>query len=171
MPGLRAERATAKETSSTKACAAALCEFRLFQRLGQAFVAQLVQLIRPETPLPQMETVGVLQFGSDEPHLSQKQITVVARPDVLMAVADLYVNLEYTDKRPECEQALARENFHLFAGLQGATTENTHTTPHTHTHTRRRTGAYTHTHMGSRGCLYDFSSNLPKRYWLMLRTL
>ena len=34
-----------------------LCELRLFQRLGQAFVAQLVQLIRPETPLPQTEAV------------------------------------------------------------------------------------------------------------------
>ena len=78
MPALYAERATAKETSSAKACAAALCELRLVRGSGQAFVAQLVELIRPETPLPQMEAVGVLQFGSEEPHLSQKQISCQA---------------------------------------------------------------------------------------------
>ena len=72
VPGLCAERATANETSSTK-----------------AFVAQLVQLVRPETP------------------------------DVLVATADIFAPAENRGKIAELEQALARDNFHLFAGFQG----------------------------------------------------
>ena len=108
-----------------------LCELRLFRRRGQAFVAQLVQLIRPETPLPQTEALRVL-FGS-QTHLrtSLEQATNwVARPDVLVAVADIFAPSENRDKIPELEQALARDNFHLFAGVQGATMLDTATSAH-----------------------------------------
>ena len=149
VPGLCAERATAKEASSTKACAAALSEFRLFQRLGQAFVAQLVQLIRPETPLPQTEAVRVLFRSQMQLRTSLEQAANwVARPDVLMAVADIFAPAANRDKIPELEQALARDNFHLFAGFQGATMLDARTP--------------THTHIRTCGFLSDFSPNLSK---------
>ncbi|CAL1141993.1 unnamed protein product [Cladocopium goreaui] len=70
VPGLCAERATARENYSRK-----------------AFVAQLVQLARPDTP------------------------------DVLLTAGDIYVENE--DQIPQLEQALARDSFQVFAGLQG----------------------------------------------------
>ena len=72
---LLAERTTSKGSSSWKA---------------EAFVAQLVQLVRPETP------------------------------DVLMAAADIYTSPEKRQKMAECEQALARDSFQVFAGFKCA---------------------------------------------------
>ena len=45
----------------------------------------------------------------------------VVRPDVLMAAADIYTNPEKEEKMAECEQALARDSFQVFAGFKGAT--------------------------------------------------
>ena len=149
VPGLCAERATAKETSSTKACAAALCELRLFRRRGQAFVAQLVQLIRPETPLPQTEAVASLE----------KAANWVARPDVLVAVADIYASKANRDKIPEVEQALARDNFHLFAGVQGATMLDTATS------TRTVYTSYNYTHIYAHAGFFPISPPTSKRYY------
>ena len=80
VPGLCAERATAKETCSTK-----------------AFVAQLVQLVRPETPDVLMATANIRFTAGNH------RDTI---PELLSRVSEL-------------EQALARDNFHLFAGVQG----------------------------------------------------
>ena len=43
----------------------------------------------------------------------------MARPDALTVMAEIYLCSAYADKIPECEQALARDNFQVFAGLQG----------------------------------------------------
>ena len=64
-----------------------------------------------------------VQRGSEEFRLKSWKNQVVARPAVLMATADIYVNKENQkdkDKLRQCEQALARDSFQLFAGLQGA---------------------------------------------------
>ena len=45
----------------------------------------------------------------------------VVRPDVLRAAADIYLTKEKYDALAECEQALARDCFQIFAGFQGAT--------------------------------------------------
>ena len=67
---------------------------------AQAFVAQLVQLARPDTPLTQIGKSGKVSCA-------KKQF--VARPDVLLTAGDIYV--ENQDKIPQ----------QVFAGLQGAT--------------------------------------------------
>ena len=53
----------------------------------------------------------------NEETLAKKQF--VARPDVLLTAGDIYVENE--DQIPQLEQALARDSFQVFAGLQGAT--------------------------------------------------
>ena len=47
-----------------------------------------------------------------------------ARPAVLVAAAHIYLKKgnEANGKIAECEQALARDNFQVFAGCRGATT-------------------------------------------------
>ena len=42
-----------------------------------------------------------------------------ARPAVLMAFGDIYGKLENERKIPQLEQALARDCFQVFAGVQG----------------------------------------------------
>ena len=55
VPGLCAERATARESYSRKASAAALLSFLFVRRLAaQVFVAQLMELCRPDTQFAQM---------------------------------------------------------------------------------------------------------------------
>ena len=49
---------------------------------------------------------------------------------MLVAVADIFAPSENRDKIPELKQALARDNFHLFAGLQGATMLDTAKSTH-----------------------------------------
>ena len=38
-----------------------------------------------------------------------------------MAAADIYTSPEKEEKMAECEQALARDSFQVFAGFKGAT--------------------------------------------------
>ena len=79
--------------------------------MAQAFVGQLVQLIRPETQLTQMG-------DSESATLSSKK-QLFARPAVLMVVANIYGKFENRHKIPQLEQVLARDSFQVFAGLQG----------------------------------------------------
>ena len=85
--------------------------------MAQALVTHVVQLIRPETPLTQMETVKVRCVVPKHCTKTKKQLA--ARPDVILTFADLYYNSTNDDKVPELEEALARDNFQLFAGVQG----------------------------------------------------
>ena len=115
-PGLCAQRATAPESSSQEAC----CTVELSVNhvaVAQAFVAQLIQLVRPETPLAQMRHWKL----SVEVICTETKKQFVARPDVLIAAADIYITRRNKEKKQEMRQALARNHFQVFAGLQGAT--------------------------------------------------
>ena len=112
--GLCAERATSPQSSSRKAHEAVLCWILFllnYLAVAQAFVAQLVQLVRPETQLTQM--------GDSESAVLLSKKQVFARPAVLLAVADIYGKFENRHKIPQLEQALARDCFQVFAGVQG----------------------------------------------------
>ena len=63
---------------------------------------------------------------------------------MLVALADIYAREENRDKVPEVEQALARDNFHLFAGVQGATMLDTATSTQGHICILNYTYTYTH---------------------------
>ena len=137
MPGLRAERATAKETSSTKACGCTL-------RVAFFFVGVARLLLLSSCSLFDLRRHSLRSCESAVKHFdSQMQLRTsleqaanwVARPDVLVATADIYAPAENRDKIAELEQALARDNFHLFAGFQGATMLDARAPTHTHTHT------------------------------------
>ena len=85
--------------------------------MAQAFVAQLVQLVRPETQVSQM---GEDKSAQCVKTALEHDANFAARPDVLMAMADFFRN--HADDEEKCsqyEQALARDNFQLFAGRQG----------------------------------------------------
>ena len=79
--------------------------------MAQAFVGQLVQLIRPETQLTQMG-------DSESAALSSKK-QLFARPAVLRAVATIYMTAKNRHRIPQLEQVLARDCRQAFAGLQG----------------------------------------------------
>ena len=103
-------------------------EFRVCESSGtQAFVAQLVQLVRPETPPTQMKNCENTVAGKNCSWVRSKP----ARPAVLKAAADMYVNSRNRDKIPELTHALAEDQFQLFSGVQGATMLGACT--HTHT--------------------------------------
>ena len=73
-----------------------------------------------------------MRCGSEDCVRAKKQ--VFARPDVPMALAKIYAVTENRDQIPELEQALARDQFHIFAGFEGVQLRW-----HTHTHTHART--------------------------------
>ena len=79
--------------------------------MAQAFVAQLVQLIRPETQLTQM--------GENESAALSSKKELLARPAVFVALADIHTDSKLRDQIPQLEQALARDCFQVFAGVQG----------------------------------------------------
>ena len=88
--------------------------------VAQAFVAHLVRLVQPETPLPQIaDSESVAR--QERLHLKQK---AVARPDTIMAASDIFHNEEKLPWR-EYSQVFARDRFQLFARFRGATTLET----------------------------------------------
>ena len=102
MPALRAQRATARENYSPKARAAALC--------WDSFL----RIVRPETPIPQADCESVA--WQDRTWKCKS----VARPDAIVAAADIVYNKEKLPAR-ECAQVFARDRFQLFARFRGAT--------------------------------------------------
>ena len=96
--------------------------------VAQAFVGQLVQLVRPETSLTQRGDFESEVCGSEGRSVARSKSIV--RPDVLMAAADIYTSQRKYEALAECEQELARGRFQVFAGFQGATMDSAgHTYP------------------------------------------
>ena len=117
VPGLCAERATARENYSRKASAALCWASRLWiiQQRPRLLLLSLCNLLDLTRLSLRSESVTVGNWNEET--LAKKQF--VARPDVLLTAGDIYVENE--DQIPQLEQALARDSFQVFAGLQGAT--------------------------------------------------
>ena len=115
VPGLCAERATAPQSSSRKApwsCALLNFDFVELSGSGPGFCCSTCAAYST------WNATHSDGGNSESAALSSKK-QLFARPAVLMALADIHTDPKLEDQIPQLEQALARDCFQVFAGVQG----------------------------------------------------